>query len=72
MTALTVQPGQAFRQLLVSTVTSTRAHWDDWRREHKKDAAFRDYGRDDREREKAFRSWLKELGESASALRGLD
>ncbi|KEI41785.1 uncharacterized protein L969DRAFT_93002 [Mixia osmundae IAM 14324] len=56
-------PIAAYRALLVAHVTSTRTHWDDFRRDHKTDVRFRNYGRDDREREKAFRSWLKDLGE---------
>lgn len=38
-------------------------HWEDFRRDHKKDTRFRSFGRDDREREKAFKGWLRELGE---------
>lgn len=57
------QPASTYRALLVSEVTSTRAHWEDFRQKFKKDARFRDFGRDDREREKAFRAWLRELGE---------
>lgn len=44
-------------------MTSTRAHWEDFRNKHKKEARFRDFGRDDRERERVFRNWLRELGE---------
>ena len=53
----------AFQELLRTTATSTRLTWDEWRREHKKDRRFFEFGRDDREREKAFRSWLRDLGE---------
>ena len=53
----------AFQELLRTTATSTRLTWDEWRKAHKKDRRFFEYGRDDREREKAFRSWLRELGE---------
>lgn len=60
-----VQPEQGYRALLVAEVTSTRAHWDDFKLKFKKDNRFRSFGRDDREREKAFKSWLRELGESA-------
>jgi transcription elongation regulator 1 len=38
-------------------------HWEDFRAKFKKDQRFREFGRDDREREKAFKAWLKELGE---------
>lgn len=62
------QPASAYRALLIAEVTSTRTHWEDFRKKHKKDARFRDFGRDDREREKAFRTWLKDLGESKSML----
>lgn len=48
---------------MVAEVTSTRTHWEDFRQKFKKDARFREFGRDDREREKAFRAWLRELGE---------
>lgn len=47
----------------MSEVKSTRTHWEDFRQKHKKDSRFREFGRDDREREKAFRAWLRELGE---------
>ena len=53
----------AFQELLRTTATSTRLTWDEWRKEHKKNRAFFEFGRDDREREKTFRSWLRELGE---------
>lgn len=53
----------AFQELLRTTATSTRLTWDEWRKSHKKDRRFFEYGRDDREREKAFRSWLRELGD---------
>jgi hypothetical protein len=39
--------------------------WTDFRRQWKKDRRFYGWGRDDREREKRFREFLKELGESA-------
>ena len=51
----------------MAQVTSTRTHWEDFKRDHKKDPRFRDFGRDDREREKAFKAWLRDLGESARA-----
>jgi len=46
-------------------VKSTRTSWSDFRRQWKKDRRFYGWGRDDREREKRFREFLKELGESA-------
>ncbi|KAI8449772.1 hypothetical protein BY996DRAFT_7447169 [Phakopsora pachyrhizi] len=58
-----VDPPQAYRSLLVEFVTSTRTLWDEFKSKHKKDPRFRNFGRDDREREKVFKSWLKELGE---------
>ena len=53
----------AFQELLRTTATSTRLTWDEWRKVNKKDRRFFEFGRDDREREKAFRAWLRELGE---------
>ena len=58
------QPASLYRLLLVAEVKSTRTHWEDFRKKFKKDSRFRDFGRDDREKEKAFRGWLRELGES--------
>ena len=50
-------------KLLKDEVKSTRTSWTDFRRKWKKDRRF--YGwAGEREREKAFREWLKELGES--------
>jgi hypothetical protein len=54
---------EAFQELLCTTVTSTRLTWDEWRKAFKKDRRFFEFGRDDREREKTFRAWLRELGE---------
>lgn len=45
-------------------VKSTRTSWTEWRRQWKKDRRFYGWGKDDREREKKFRDYLKELGES--------
>lgn len=53
----------AYRSLLEGEVTSTRTHWDDFRKSWKRDRRFFAFGRDEREREKEFRNWLKELGE---------
>lgn len=52
-----------FKALLEKEVTSTRTHWDDFRKNWKRDRRFFAFGRDDRDREKEFRNWLKELGE---------
>ncbi|KAH8915141.1 hypothetical protein BT69DRAFT_1252051 [Atractiella rhizophila] len=65
--AAKVDPAQAYRNLLIETVSSTRTHWEDFKRDHKRDSRFREYGRDDREREKVFKSWLRELGERKRA-----
>lgn len=52
-----------FEHLLREEVTSTRTSWTEWRRTWKKDRRFWGWGRDDRERERRFRDWVKELGE---------
>ncbi|EGG06796.1 uncharacterized protein MELLADRAFT_35874, partial [Melampsora larici-populina 98AG31] len=62
-----LSPPEAYRSLLIEAVTSTRTHWEEFRTKYKKDPRFRNFGRDDREREKAFKSWLKELGERKRA-----
>lgn len=56
-------PKESFEHLLKTEVTSTRASWTDFRRSWKKDRRFFGWGRDDREREKRFREYLKDLGE---------
>ena len=48
-------------------VTSTRTRWDDFRKEWKKDRRFYSFGRDDRDREKLFKTHLRELGERKRA-----
>ncbi|KAJ7904478.1 hypothetical protein B0H14DRAFT_2663034 [Mycena olivaceomarginata] len=48
-------------------VKSTRTSWSDFRRTWKKDRRYYGWGRDDREREKKFREWIKELGEKKRA-----
>ncbi|KDR83759.1 hypothetical protein GALMADRAFT_236117 [Galerina marginata CBS 339.88] len=58
-----VNPKNEFERLLKDDVKSTRASWTDFRRSWKKDRRFYGWGRDDREREKRFREFLKELGE---------
>lgn len=64
------EPAILYRSLLESEVQSTRTRWDDFKKTWKKDRRFFAFGRDDREREKAFRGWLKELGESESGQSG--
>ncbi|KAI0268205.1 Hsp90 protein-domain-containing protein [Gloeopeniophorella convolvens] len=61
-------PKEEFEQLLSVEVKSTRVSWTDFRRQWKKDRRFYGWGRDDREREKRFREFLKELGEKKRAL----
>ncbi|KAI9513344.1 Hsp90 protein-domain-containing protein [Russula earlei] len=61
-------PKQEFETLLTTEVKSTRMSWTDFRRQWKKDRRFYGWGRDDREREKRFREFLRELGERKRAL----
>ncbi|KAG6880045.1 hypothetical protein C0992_007362 [Termitomyces sp. T32_za158] len=61
-------PKEDFEELLVKQVQSTRASWTDFRRTWRKDRAFYSWGRDDREREKRFRDYLKELGEKKRSM----
>ncbi|KZV75141.1 hypothetical protein PENSPDRAFT_647422 [Peniophora sp. CONT] len=56
-------PKEEFDRLLREEVTSTRTSWTDFRRKWKKDRRFYGWGRDEREREKRFREYIKELGE---------
>lgn len=56
-------PKDEYDRLLSTEVKSTRASWSDFRRTWKKDRRFYGWGRDDREREKTFKEYLKELGE---------
>lgn len=60
-------PEREYRALLREQVTSTRTRWDDFRRKYRKEKAFYSYGRDDREREKLFKTHLRELGERKRA-----
>ncbi|TBU49369.1 hypothetical protein BD309DRAFT_851694 [Dichomitus squalens] len=62
-----LDPRQEFDRLLKEEVKSTRTSWTEWRRQWKKDRRFYGWGRDDREREKRFRDYLKELGEQKRA-----
>jgi transcription elongation regulator 1 len=59
-------PEKEYRELLKAEVKSTRMPWDDFKRAWKKDRRFFAFGRDDRQREKAFRAYQKELGERRS------
>lgn len=59
-------PKEEFDKLLKEEVKSTRASWTEFRRTWKKDRRFYGWGRDDKEREKVFREYLKELSESKS------
>ena len=56
-------PEREYKALMREDVTSTRTRWDDFRKKWKKDRRFYSFGRDDREREKAYKTHLKELGE---------
>ncbi|TFY63407.1 hypothetical protein EVJ58_g3272 [Rhodofomes roseus] len=60
-------PKEEFERLLRDEVKSTRTSWTEWRRQWKKDRRFYSWGRDDREREKRFREYLKALGERKRA-----
>ncbi|EIM85639.1 uncharacterized protein STEHIDRAFT_140208 [Stereum hirsutum FP-91666 SS1] len=60
-------PKEEFERLLREEVKSTRTSWSDFRRTWKKDRRFYGWGRDEREREKRFREFLKELGEKKRA-----
>ncbi|GMK59574.1 hypothetical protein CspeluHIS016_0801800 [Cutaneotrichosporon spelunceum] len=60
-------PEKDYRALMREEVTSTRTRFDDFRRKFKKDRRFWSFGRDDREREKAFKVHLRELGERKRA-----
>jgi hypothetical protein len=59
-------PREAYDQLLKEEAKSTRTTWDEFKRKWKKDRRFFGFGRDDREREKVFRGWLKKVGECKS------
>ncbi len=61
-------PKEEFEKLLKEEVKSTRTSWTEWRRTWKGNRRFYGWGRDDREREKCFREWLKDLGEGMSNL----
>ncbi|RDB22868.1 Transcription elongation regulator 1 [Hypsizygus marmoreus] len=61
-------PKDDFDRLLRDEVKSTRTSWSDFRRAWKKDRRFYGWGRDDREREKKFREYVKDLGEKKRAM----
>ncbi|KAG5646569.1 hypothetical protein DXG03_002872 [Asterophora parasitica] len=61
-------PKDAFERLLQNKVKSTRTSWTEFRRTWKKDRMFYGWGRDDREREKRFREFIKDLGETKRAM----
>lgn len=58
-----LQPLTAYRALLSVAVTSTRTHFSDFKRSHSKDPRFRDFGKTEGDKEKVFKTWLRELGE---------
>lgn len=60
-------PKEEFERLLREQVTSTRASWSDFRRAWKKNRQFYSWGRDDYDREKRFKAFLRELGEKKRA-----
>ncbi|KAF8897518.1 Hsp90 protein-domain-containing protein [Infundibulicybe gibba] len=60
-------PHEEFGRLLNDEVTSTRMTWADFRRSYKKDRRFYGWGRDDKEREKRFKQYIRELGEKKRA-----
>lgn len=62
------QPREEFERLLREEVNSTRTTWTDFRKTWKKDRRFYAWGRDDREREKRFREYIRELGESKPSI----
>ncbi|GLB33792.1 putative FF domain containing protein [Lyophyllum shimeji] len=64
----TANPREDFERLLQNEVQSTRTSWTEFRRAWKKDRMFYGWGRDDREREKRFREYIKELGEKKRAM----
>lgn len=59
-------PEKEYQALLKAEVKSTRLLWEDFRRAWKKDRRFFAFGKDDRQREKAFRQYQRELGERES------
>lgn len=62
-----VDPAAGFRELLRSVVTSTRTLYSEFKREHGSDQRYRAFGKTEGERERAFKGWLRELGEQKRA-----
>ncbi|KAE9410486.1 HSP90-domain-containing protein [Gymnopus androsaceus JB14] len=60
-------PKEDYEDLLNAEVKSTRTSWTEFRRTWKKDRRYYGWGRDDREREKAFRDFIRDLGEKKKA-----
>ncbi|TDL16416.1 hypothetical protein BD410DRAFT_844459 [Rickenella mellea] len=58
---------EEFDRLLREEVKSMRTVWSEWRKSWKKGRRFYGWGQDDREREKRFREWIKELHEQKRA-----
>ena len=58
---------EAYSRLLPDEVTSTRATWHEFRRKWKKDRRFFGWA-GDRERERVFREWVKDLGKGEPTL----
>ncbi|GAA5880153.1 hypothetical protein JCM16303_001231 [Sporobolomyces ruberrimus] len=58
-----IDPLEAYRALLASTVTSTRTHFSDFKKAHGKDSRFREFGKNEGEKEKEFKRYLRDLGE---------
>ncbi|GAA5965583.1 hypothetical protein JCM3765_004742 [Sporobolomyces pararoseus] len=58
-----IDPLEAYRALLSSTVTSTRTHFSDFKKAHGKDSRFREFGKNEGEKEKEFKKYLRDLGE---------
>jgi len=56
-------PEREFKDLLKAEVKSTRMRFEDFKKSWKKDRRYFGWGRDDREREKTFKTYQKELGE---------
>lgn len=49
--------------MLSSAVTSTRTHFSDFKKAHGKDSRFREFGKNEGEKEKEFKKYLRDLGE---------
>ena len=62
-----VDPERDYKALMREEVSSTRTRWVDFRKKWRKDRRFYSFGRDDRDREKLFKTHLRELGERKRA-----